>query len=154
PIPTNGPPMALSPDGTRLVSGGSVLDAETFEVLAPIQTEGFQVAWTSFGLFEISNLFPFEHLNLDRFDDDFVLQLRAPLQDPSLVLAAEPDRMVLIQSGGSEFTYIVYPDDDRDGDGLFDAADLFPDDPSDWADRDGDGVGDHADVFPDDPLDW
>jgi hypothetical protein len=41
---------------------------------------------------------------------------------------------------------------DRDGDGVPDAFDAFPDDPTETADSDGDGVGDNADVFPDDPT--
>jgi len=39
---------------------------------------------------------------------------------------------------------------DRDGDGVPDADDLFPDDPLESADADGDGVGDNGDAFPDD----
>jgi PKD repeat protein len=42
-------------------------------------------------------------------------------------------------------------DADRDGDGADNAADAFPDDPSEWADSDGDRVGDNRDAFPDDP---
>lgn len=34
---------------------------------------------------------------------------------------------------------------DRDGDGIANAMDAFPDDPNDWFDADGDGVGDNAD---------
>jgi hypothetical protein len=34
---------------------------------------------------------------------------------------------------------------DRDGDGVPDDEDAFPDDPTEWADADGDGVGDNAD---------
>ncbi|MDD9962257.1 MAG: leucine-rich repeat domain-containing protein [Gammaproteobacteria bacterium] len=37
------------------------------------------------------------------------------------------------------------PKPDSDGDGFVDAADAFPNDPSDWADLDGDGIGDNAD---------
>jgi hypothetical protein len=53
----------------------------------------------------------------------------------------------------------VFPDDggeweDTDGDGVGDNGDAFPDDPTEWSDRDGDGVGDNADVFPDDPTEW
>lgn len=53
---------------------------------------------------------------------------------------------------------------DRDGDGVPDADDVFPEDPGEWADRDGDGIGDNSDPdrdgdgvdntqddFPDDP---
>lgn len=43
---------------------------------------------------------------------------------------------------------------DRDGDGVNDDVDAFPDDPTEWADSDGDGVGDNADVFPNDPSEW
>lgn len=39
---------------------------------------------------------------------------------------------------------------DTDGDGIFDADDAFPDDPTETTDSDGDGVGDNADVFPND----
>ena len=39
---------------------------------------------------------------------------------------------------------------DRDGDGVPDAQDAFPDDPSESADSDGDGVGNNADEFPND----
>lgn len=41
---------------------------------------------------------------------------------------------------------------DRDGDGVPDDQDAFPDDPNEWADTDGDGVGDNADAFPNDPT--
>jgi len=41
-------------------------------------------------------------------------------------------------------------DSDRDGDGVVDNEDAFPDDPTETSDRDGDGVGDNSDVFPDD----
>lgn len=41
---------------------------------------------------------------------------------------------------------------DRDGDGVPDDEDDFPDDPSETTDSDGDGVGDNSDQFPNDPL--
>jgi len=44
----------------------------------------------------------------------------------------------------------VCPPPDRDGDGVPDADDLFPDDALESADADGDGVGDNGDAFPDD----
>jgi len=40
---------------------------------------------------------------------------------------------------------------DTDGDGVPDADDAFPNDPTEWDDTDGDGVGDNADAFPNDP---
>ncbi|MCP5545466.1 MAG: PQQ-dependent sugar dehydrogenase [Akkermansiaceae bacterium] len=43
------------------------------------------------------------------------------------------------------------PPPDRDGDGVPDSIDAFPDDPDESSDRDGDGIGDNADAFPDDP---
>jgi hypothetical protein len=39
---------------------------------------------------------------------------------------------------------------DTDGDGVGDASDAFPNDPTETSDRDGDGVGDNGDAFPDD----
>jgi hypothetical protein len=41
---------------------------------------------------------------------------------------------------------------DRDGDGVPDADDAFPDDPTEWLDTDRDGVGDNADISPNNPL--
>ena len=41
---------------------------------------------------------------------------------------------------------------DRDGDGVPDAEDDFPDDPTEWTDSDGDGTGDNSDSFPNDPT--
>lgn len=35
---------------------------------------------------------------------------------------------------------------DRDGDGVPDGQDAFPDDPNEWEDKDGDGIGDNADT--------
>ena len=40
---------------------------------------------------------------------------------------------------------------DRDGDGVLDSEDAFPNDPQESVDSDGDGVGDYADIFPNDP---
>ncbi|MBN1390212.1 MAG: FKBP-type peptidyl-prolyl cis-trans isomerase, partial [Candidatus Thermoplasmatota archaeon] len=44
-----------------------------------------------------------------------------------------------------------YRPPDRDGDGVPDSEDLFPDDPLEWADSDGDGIGDNSDQVPDAP---
>ncbi len=41
-------------------------------------------------------------------------------------------------------------DVDRDGDGVGDLSDIFPDNAQEWSDTDGDGVGDNADDFPND----
>ena len=43
-------------------------------------------------------------------------------------------------------------DTDRDGDGITDSLDAFPDDPTESKDSDGDGVGDNADAYPNDPT--
>jgi YVTN family beta-propeller protein len=43
---------------------------------------------------------------------------------------------------------------DTDGDGVPDATDAFPNDPTEWADSDGDGHGDNSDAFPNDPTKW
>ena len=44
------------------------------------------------------------------------------------------------------------PGVDTDGDGVDDADDAFPNDPSETMDSDADGVGDNADAFPNDPA--
>jgi len=43
-------------------------------------------------------------------------------------------------------------DFDLDGDGVPDAQDAFPADPTEWQDSDFDGVGDNADAYPNDPT--
>ncbi len=57
------------------------------------------------------------------------------------------------QSSDSNEVAYSEPDtpNDRDGDGIEDALDAFPDDPNEWVDTDGDGVGNNQD--PDDDGD-
>ena len=43
---------------------------------------------------------------------------------------------------------------DRDGDGVGDSYDLFPEDWTEWSDSDGDGVGDNSDSYPNDSTIW
>ena len=69
--------------------------------------------------------------------------------------------------GGGQSNAASVVNNDRDGDGIANAVDAFPDDPNESADTDGDGVGnnadddddndgvaDTADAFPDDPSEW
>lgn len=42
------------------------------------------------------------------------------------------------------YHFVLQPD--RDGDGVIDTNDQFPDDPTEWADLDKDGIGDNADL--------
>ena len=43
---------------------------------------------------------------------------------------------------------------DDDQDGVLDADDAFPNNPSEWADSDGDGIGDNSDEYPNNENDW
>ncbi|MBO88885.1 MAG: hypothetical protein CMP14_05145, partial [Rickettsiales bacterium] len=43
---------------------------------------------------------------------------------------------------------------DRDGDGIIDVEDSFPDNRQEWSDLDGDGVGDNSDEFPNNQDEW
>jgi len=43
---------------------------------------------------------------------------------------------------------------DRDGDGVLDEDDLYPDNVNEWVDSDGDGIGDNQDQVPSDPKDY
>jgi hypothetical protein len=57
--------------------------------------------------------------------------------------------------GGQRESYVIEEaiallERDRDGDGVGDSEDAFPDDANEQFDSDGDGVGDVADAFPDD----
>ena len=55
---------------------------------------------------------------------------------------------------GSWQAVFFYESMDRDGDGVFDSEDAFPNDPQESVDSDGDGVGDIADLFLLDPTEW
>lgn len=73
------------------------------------------------------------------------------------------DDEVLEEDGAKEAPAVL----DRDGDGVHDSEDKFPDDPNEWRDTDGDGIGDnadkdidgdghenHVDKFPFDAKEW
>jgi DNA-binding beta-propeller fold protein YncE len=72
------------------------------------------------------------------------------------LIADEMDALVayLEQIGSEEVTAptasVTPPPVDTDGDGVPDAQDAFPNDPSETTDTDGDGVGNNADAFPND----
>jgi hypothetical protein len=66
-----------------------------------------------------------------------------------VVTAYDRDDVESIYSNEGMFSMPVVLDDD--GDGVDNANDAFPDDPTEWTDSDDDGVGDNADFFPDDP---
>lgn len=57
-----------------------------------------------------------------------------------LVEATTPD------GSSSQTLKVTFIDPDRDGDGINDDLDLFPNDPTEWADMDGDGRGDNSDL--------
>ncbi len=83
------------------------------------------------------------HLN---FSTRYSLLIRSGLEDGYGRVLTETEQ-------NTEFRTIAEPD--RDGDGVPDSSDLFPDDVNEWSDRDGDGKGDNlADRFPDDPDEW
>lgn len=79
------------------------------------------------------------------------------------------DNLTLIVADNADGIYLfnIIETTDRDGDGIQDGYDVFPDEPSEWADADGDGTGDNADLnddndgyldendaFPTDPSEW
>ena len=72
-----------------------------------------------------------------------------------VILDVRPDE----DGDGVSDAFDIYPNDpsktagaesDSDGDGVGDSADAFPNDASETVDSDGDGVGDNADAFPND----
>lgn len=61
-----------------------------------------------------------------------------------IVEATTPD------GSSSQTLKVTYITPDRDGDGVNDDLDAFPDDPTEWMDMDGDGTGDNSDPDRDD----
>ena len=59
--------------------------------------------------------------------------------------------IIVAPSVYKSYKEVFYPSYDRDGDGIPDNIDKFPDDPTEWKDSDNDGIGDNAD--PDDDND-
>jgi hypothetical protein len=149
-------PCHPSPDGERILTlRGVALDAETLARTdwTPLLVDA---AWNALGLLVLRS--DGEFLRLERLGTDFAalgsaaIGVRGSGSLPAL--ASDASRTILIREVDGLLDFVVYPDDDRDGDGAFDALDTFPDDPSEWSDSDQDGVGDAADAFPLDPLDW
>jgi hypothetical protein len=54
----------------------------------------------------------------------------------------------LIQADAAIAAVLAWTPPDADGDGVADADDAFPNDPTEWADSDSDGFGDNSDPFP------
>lgn len=54
----------------------------------------------------------------------------------------------LTSSSYQAFIQVVYSDRDRDGDGVIDWEDFFPDDPNEQLDDDNDGIGNNSDTLP------
>ena len=54
--------------------------------------------------------------------------------------------VLIVSCGGDGNSGPLPENNDRDGDGIINAEDAFPDDPSESVDSDGDGIGNNADT--------
>jgi len=111
---------------------------------------------------------PSSPLYLDTLDPCETLTAQVCINDNSstgtVPIGAQPNGMVLfpaayhVRGNSADFNApsisSSFSQVDRDGDGVPDDDDAFPDDPTESADSDGDGVGDNSDVFPDDETEW
>ena len=83
---------------------------------------------------------------------------KASIEDRLEDRRKDPDRYATVQYEPVLITH--HPDTpvdfipDRDGDGITDSEDAFPDNPSESLDSDSDGIGDNSDAFPNDPGEW
>lgn len=92
------------------------------------------------------------------FDSDMIFDLFEqggfPDWDKDL-LPGSKLRFALFSYGGIsnyQFTVDITKDNDKDGDGVPDNVDKFPDDSSEQYDSDNDGIGDNSDFAPNDPA--
>ncbi|MCU0799608.1 MAG: hypothetical protein MUC62_08055 [Candidatus Thermoplasmatota archaeon] len=111
----------------------------------PISGTSFMdmVNWSDSGRTDTLVMVRPAHLN---YSTRYSLLVRSGLEDGFGRVLTEKDL-------NTEFRTLSEPD--RDGDGVPDSKDMFPDDRTEWSDRDGDGHGDNlADSFPDDPEEW
>jgi hypothetical protein len=124
-----------SPDGTVLGSASAVYQLST------------DVTWTTF-VFDPPVDVPVGqvvYLEITPLDDLYwrISEIDDPSVDHYESCWGTWDRWTSVDL--AFITYGVVADPDSDGDGVPDAQDAFPSDPSEWADHDGDGLGDNGD---------
>jgi M6 family metalloprotease-like protein len=88
---------------------------------------------------------------------DMIFDSFTGLSGPSMTTEVGLQLVIIYPDGGTEdFWYSPYSLSpvDRDGDGIIDINDLFPDNFLEWGDWDGDGFGDYSDAFPYDNTQW
>ncbi|MEN1727169.1 MAG: ASPIC/UnbV domain-containing protein, partial [Pseudomonadota bacterium] len=133
------------PDFLDLESGNAANDGTAFDLAT-----GPFAALDSNGDGQLNSLDPNggQDLNLNGVDD-----LVEDSDQDGLPNPVDPDD----DNDGVDDAQDAFPLDptesaDTDGDGVGDNADAFPGDPNETVDSDGDGVGDNSDAFPNDPA--
>lgn len=176
---------ALQASGFRDVSGTGVIDisptygAKVFNYSGRVTYLGTQQITVPYGTFDTTRL----RFNLDLETTiqgvQFILTYSAELwlaKGVGIVQRREYGETYLLNritdttTGSNKFLPVLdsLPASmDADGDGFYDAIDLFPNDKYNWTDLDGDGIGDNTDpdddgdnvddivdAFPRDPSEW
>lgn len=152
--------IRVAPDGRLVVTEpGMLLDGDSLTQLPLVSPTFMDAGWTATGMitvlrFGASSSGPGTPCVLQERDASSGALRASVIVDRDFCwgrFATNGERLVFVWQHYGRLEFVVYPDEDRDGEGIFDGVDAFPDDPAEWADADGDGAGDNRDAFPDDP---
>lgn len=137
-------PIVISNDGTKVLSGRRIYDANSLSFLTSIDEDFSQAFWLNDGsLITLHQADNQEDITLKRRDSDLnVVEIRDFTGSLQAVKVLADSTLFILKDGGS-LNFIDYlPSDDSDNDGVVNTLDAFPLDNSASIDTDQDGFPD------------